>query len=955
MIANSPGKNPFERDRAETIAVRNHFKSIRDKKSSQYFIDIDRALHQQKKGFFEYQARAVKLVQEAKRNRVLSAPRNGSDKDRPKRFAKSSLVVSPTGSGKTSIFSADIVNDLRKGKRILVLDHREYLDDQIAERLVETFPEADKQFIRDNIQVLRGAKSLEEASAKPGINIASVHTLMNPSLDLPNFFKQFDSIVIDEAHHYTAKSFLDTLDRIIRLTPKQKEIKILGATATPLRHTPGEVPMSDIFPAENVVWTQTQRQLIMEGRLKEPRGIRLDTNLGSDLRIDAEDQNVNKEDIKALARNPEFNELLFDTWEEHKYNDRGEVKNTLVFANDTTGDANSPSHIELLFDEAKKRGIAVAMVDGNRTWIYDPKTKEIEEYSGDKAKEKRSVVTNRFGKDIKMIINCKVYTEGVDLPQTESVVFGSVTRSIPELQQIVGRGSRINPEYPDDREFDFIYLDPQTANKVNFANLATLGLDSSQINPGSGVEGNVPGEPKPMYPFLSATGYVDEGYLINKPDQRWVEILKNAAFNKFNCDEYGNELPESKQTLFPEHVKQIAEYVSLNTTSKFNIPDVVVASDLIFGVHDGTKLREAQKIFSEVIDYLDTIDKGMMQTCFPRLTGFDSYDALASFLQKVYISRPDVKKATSFLNQKYKIDSSLILKLAEEKFGQRVELSEVFDDIWKNRTWNDYYQTVKSHLSLNPGDADLSREAMLENFNNFLRQTLKSKVEFNMNDFQSIADFKSACHLNNLDDKLSKHQTELENSFYHRLEMAIWLDENRTEIDSSNLEPNRVEKLAELGVTPRSTLSKRVSGAEKKRRLETAVKIFAKINRGKKTAGKSLTYMDDHRSINEALEKILSSLLRQSEIDALKSTTSGKSLIPTMPLDTKDKIKQALIGLSRASSKFKAQKSEIEEELIDHLEITKWLAYFKDTNPVTSPRSVAQRNISKLVKKITKE
>jgi hypothetical protein len=113
--------------------------------------------------------------------------------------------------------------------------------------------------------------------------------------------------------------------------------------------------------------------------------------------------------------------------------------------------------------------------------------------------------------------------------------------------------------------------------------------------------------------------------------------------------------------------------------------------------------------------------------------------------------------------------------------------------------------------------------------------------------------------------------------------------------------------------------------------------------------------MDDHRSINEALEKILSSLLRQSEIDALKSTTSGKSLIPTMPLDTKDKIKQALIGLSRASSKFKAQKSEIEEELIDHLEITKWLAYFKDTNPVTSPRSVAQRNISKLVKKITKE
>lgn len=123
------------------------------------------------------------------------------------------LFVGPTGSGKTVIFSHIAESAVSRQKKVLILTHRYELLKQTSKALSEN-------------RIMHG---LINPKFKPNrlapIQVASVQALNNRLAEVD---RDFDLIIIDEAHHATADSWRD----VVSSMPNSK---LLGVTATPTR------------------------------------------------------------------------------------------------------------------------------------------------------------------------------------------------------------------------------------------------------------------------------------------------------------------------------------------------------------------------------------------------------------------------------------------------------------------------------------------------------------------------------------------------------------------------------------------------------------------------------------------------------------------------------------------------------------------------------------------------
>ena len=128
------------------------------------------------------------------------------------------LLVLPTGTGKTIVFSAITADRVRQGSRVLILAHRGELLDQAADKLAKStglgsaLEKADSTCMGSWFRVVVG----------------SVQTLMRESR-LRKFPEDyFGTIIIDEAHHCISDSYQKVLQHF-------PQAKVLGVTATPDR------------------------------------------------------------------------------------------------------------------------------------------------------------------------------------------------------------------------------------------------------------------------------------------------------------------------------------------------------------------------------------------------------------------------------------------------------------------------------------------------------------------------------------------------------------------------------------------------------------------------------------------------------------------------------------------------------------------------------------------------
>lgn len=155
------------------------------------------------------------------------------------------LLVLPTGCGKTIVFSKVVADTVNDGGRALIIAHRGELLDQAADKLKNS----------TGIDSALDKATSHGAGSMFPVTVGSIQTLMRDNrlqeYD-PDYFK---IIVVDEAHHVLSDSYRKVLEYF--------NANVLGVTATPDR---GDMKnLGEFF--ESLAYEYTLPQAIREGYL----------------------------------------------------------------------------------------------------------------------------------------------------------------------------------------------------------------------------------------------------------------------------------------------------------------------------------------------------------------------------------------------------------------------------------------------------------------------------------------------------------------------------------------------------------------------------------------------------------------------------------------------------------------------------------------------------------------
>lgn len=310
------------------------------------------------------------------------------------------LVVAPTGSGKTVIFSALAKHFSELGLRVLILAHREELIDQAIHKLnASAGIFADKE------------KAEHKARLSSMVVVASIQTMGRRLGKWPQ--DHFGLIIIDESHHCLAASYQSVLNHF-------GCAKSLGVTATPDRGD--KKNLGKYF--QHVAFEISLFDLINQGYLSKisVQSIPIQIDL-SNVRQTAGD--FNETDVgDALA--PWMSAISKAIKESASF------RRTLVFLPLC---ATSRSMVEAL----QATGLSAAHIDGN-------------------SPDRRDILADFAGGKYDVLCNAMLLTEGFDDPGIDCVVILRPTKSRSLYSQMVGRGTRIAPSKSDLLLLDFLWL-----------------------------------------------------------------------------------------------------------------------------------------------------------------------------------------------------------------------------------------------------------------------------------------------------------------------------------------------------------------------------------------------------------------------------------------------------------------------------------------------------------------
>lgn len=358
----------------------------------------------------------------------------------------STLVVLPTGGGKTYTASLWLLkNALNKHKKILWIAHRQMLLDQAAESFknyayTEVLPNISSFYYR----IVSGASKHDrtiDISPDDNLLIVSKDSIGRNLAVLDKWLNGENEVflVIDEAHHSTAKTYRKIINYV---KERAENTKILGLTATPFRTAENEQGLLSKIYTDGVSSGKTVqgnigiayqiglKDLINRRILSKPifESCYTEATYGESLGVDDWERIANldvlPEDIvRQMTENKERNKLIVKTYTDN----RKKYGQTIVFASGVDH-AIALSH---LFNKAGVKSDFVVsdikdMVTGV-TISREENERKIEEY--------------RNG-EIQVLVNVNILTEGIDLPQTKTVFLARPTTSTILMTQMVGRALR---------------------------------------------------------------------------------------------------------------------------------------------------------------------------------------------------------------------------------------------------------------------------------------------------------------------------------------------------------------------------------------------------------------------------------------------------------------------------------------------------------------------------------
>ena len=358
----------------------------------------------------------------------------------------STLVVLPTGGGKTYTASMWLLkNAIDKKKKILWIAHRQLLLDQAAESFQQfAYTEVIPHVSSFCFRIVSGASCHDRTcDIRPEDNLLiaskdSIGRNIDRLVEWLNGEKEL-FLIIDEAHHSTAKTYRRVIEYV---KSKVSNLKLIGLTATPFRtaeneqgllakiYTDGVSDGKAVHGNIGIAYEIGLKELINRQILAKPTFVTryTDEEYGESLGLDdwesIQNLDVLPEDIaQQMADSAARNKLIVDTYKENK----AEFGQTILFA------VNVVHAIQLsaLFN---KNGIKAAYIVSS---VRDSVTGVTISREENEAK----IEAYRRG-DLDVLINVNILTEGVDLPKTKSVFLARPTVSSILMTQMVGRALR---------------------------------------------------------------------------------------------------------------------------------------------------------------------------------------------------------------------------------------------------------------------------------------------------------------------------------------------------------------------------------------------------------------------------------------------------------------------------------------------------------------------------------
>jgi len=323
------------------------------------------------------------------------------------------LVVAPTGAGKTIMLSALVGERHKKGKRILVIQHRDELVKQNKEKFERVNPYITTSIVNGTVKHWDGDA------------VFSMIQTMSRDRNLRDR-PLFDMVVIDEGHHAAAPTYTKVIEAVREDNDKAE---IVGFTATPNR---GDGKgLRSVF--NNCAHQIELATLIREGFLVRPKSYVIDLGVGDQLdKVTKRGKEYDMQEVASIMDRQVINNRIVDEWKE-----KAGGRKTVVFC-------STVDHAAHVCDAFVMAGIKSNYVTGET----------------DKDERAAMLYDLEFG-DTQVIVNVAVLTEGFDAPPVSCIILTRPCSQKGTMVQMIGRGLRIlDPElYPNIIKTDCIVMD----------------------------------------------------------------------------------------------------------------------------------------------------------------------------------------------------------------------------------------------------------------------------------------------------------------------------------------------------------------------------------------------------------------------------------------------------------------------------------------------------------------
>lgn len=304
---------------------------------------------------------------------------------------RKTLLVLPTGCGKTIVFCKIAENRVKMGDRVLILAHRDELLNQATDKL------------QKSTGLMTAKEKAEETCLGSWFRVVvgSVQSMMreNRLNKFPEDY--FSTIIIDEAHHCLTDSYQRVLEHF-------DEARVLGVTATPDRSDMRN--LGQYF--DSLAYEYTLPRAIKEGYLCRIQAMTVPLNIDiSGVKTQSGDYAL--ADV-GTALDP-YLEQIADEMKKHCADRKTVVFLPLI--------KTSQKFCHLL----QSRGFRAAEVNGES--------------------ENRAEILSAFDRgEYDVLCNSMLLTEGWDCPSVNCIVVLRPTKIRSLYCQMVGRGTRLSPE-----------------------------------------------------------------------------------------------------------------------------------------------------------------------------------------------------------------------------------------------------------------------------------------------------------------------------------------------------------------------------------------------------------------------------------------------------------------------------------------------------------------------------